>query len=239
MYTSLMDKIIEIRDKTLKKLANKLRNFYLAGGTALSLFYFKHRESYDLDFFTKDFSRRNIEEIISALSKDMGLEAELLVEQNKQGFARMMVYSLKTGVNSSLKIDFVEDVYKLLKPLRGIDGIPILAIEDIYFRKIITACGGIAAIDSVGRGSFIGGRQEAKDFFDLYFLSKTFMPLSNFVKEFCQQPQTESIIVWFRTYDRFLMKTGLLEIITDKQVEFLEMERHFKDETEKIIASEI
>ncbi|MDP2927845.1 MAG: nucleotidyl transferase AbiEii/AbiGii toxin family protein [Candidatus Omnitrophota bacterium] len=239
MYTSFVDKIIEVRDKTLKKLANKLGNFYLAGGTALSLFYFKHRESYDLDFFTKDFSRANIEEIISALSKDMGLEVELLAEQNRQGFARMMVYSLKVGDDSSLKIDFVEDVYKLLKPLKNIDGAPILAIEDIYFRKILTACGSIATVDSVGRSSFAGGRQEAKDFFDLYFLSKTFMPLSNFVNEFCQQPQKESIIVWFRTYDRFAMKTGLLEIITDKKVEFSEMERHFKNEVEKIVAGEI
>lgn len=234
-----MDKIIEIRGQALKKLGSKLGDFYLAGGTALSLFYFQHRESYDLDFFTKDFSRLKIEEIMSELSRDMGLAIELSGEQNKQGFARMMVYSLKIDDSSSLKIDFVEDVYKLLKPLKGIDGISILAIEDIYLRKILTACGSITTVDSVGRSSFTGGRQEAKDFFDLYFLSKTFMPLSSFVKEYCQQPQKESIIIWFRTYDRFEMKTGLLEIITNKKVTFQEMELHFKEETEKIIAAEL
>lgn len=234
-----MDKIIEIRDKALKKLANKLGDFYLAGGTALSLFYFQHRESYDLDFFTKNFSRLKIEEIMSGLSRDMGLAIELSGEQNKQGFARMMVYFLKIDDNSSLKIDFVEDVYKLLKPLKEIDGISILAIEDIYLRKILTACGSVTTVDSVGRNSFIGGRQEAKDFFDLYFLSKTFMPLSSFVNEYCQQPQKESIIIWFRTYDRFEMKTGLLEIITNKKVTFQEMELHFREETEKIIAAEL
>ncbi len=239
MYTLLMEKIIEIRDRTLKKLANKLEDFYLAGGTALSLFYFKHRESYDLDFFTKNFSRVKIEEIMSGLSKDMELAIELLGEENKQGFARMMVYSLKIDGNSSLKIDFVEDVYKLLKPLKEFDRIPILAIEDIYLRKILTASGSIAAVDSIGRSAFVGGRQEAKDFFDLYFLSKTFMPLSSFVNEYCQQPQKESIIIWFRTYDRLKMKTGLLEIMTDKKVTFLEMEHHFKDEVEKIIAGEL
>ena len=239
MYTLLMEKIIEIRDRTLKKLANKLEDFYLAGGTALSLFYFKHRESYDLDFFTKNFSRVKIEEIMSGLSKDMELAIELLGEENKQGFARMMVYSLKIDGNSSLKIDFVEDVYKLLKPLKEFDRIPILAIEDIYLRKILTASGSIAAVDSIGRSAFVGGRQEAKDFFDLYFLSKTFMPLSSFVNEYCQQPQKESIIIWFRTYDRLKMKTGLLEIMTNKKVTFLEMEHHFKDEVEKIIAAEL
>ena len=239
MYTLLMEKIIEIRDRTLKKLANKLEDFYLAGGTALSLFYFKHRESYDLDFFTKDFSRAKIEEIMSGLSEDMELAIELSGEQDKQGFARMMVYSLKIDDNNSLKIDFVEDVYKLLKPLKEFDGIPILAIEDIYLRKILTASGSIAAVDSIGRSAFVGGRQEAKDFFDLYFLSKTFMPLSSFVNEYCQQPQKESIIIWFRTYDRLKMKTGLLEIMTNKKVTFLEMEHHFKDEVEKIIAAEL
>jgi predicted nucleotidyltransferase len=239
MYISFMEKIIEIRDKALKKLANKLGDFYLAGGTALSLFYFKHRESYDLDFFTNGFSRVKIEKIISGLSKDIGLAIELSSEQNKQGFARVVVYYLKIDDDSSLKIDFVEDVYKLLKPLKEIDGIPILAIEDIYLRKILTACGSIATVDSIGRSSFAGGRQEAKDLFDLYFLSKTFMSLSSFVNEYCQQPQKESIIIWFRTYDRLEMKTGLLEIITNKKVAFSEMEHHFKDEIEKIIAGEL
>lgn len=234
-----MNKIIEIRDKTLTKLANKLEGFYLAGGTALSLFYFKHRESYDLDFFTKNFSKGKIEETMSGLSRDMGLTIELSGEQDKQGFARMMVYSLKIDNDSSLKIDFVEDVYKLLKPLKEFDGIPILALEDVYLRKILTVCGSIITVDSVGRSSFAGGRQEAKDFFDLYFLSKTFMPLSNFVNEYCQQSQKESVIIWFRTFHRLEMKAGLLEIITDKKVEFPEIERHFKDELDKIIAEEL
>jgi predicted nucleotidyltransferase len=234
-----MDKIIEIRDKALKKLANKLGDFYLAGGTALSLFYFQHRESYDLDFFTKDFSRVKIEEIMSGLSKDMGLAIELTDEQNKQGFAKIMVYALKIDENSSLKIDFVEDVYKLLKPLKEINGISILGIEDIYLRKILTASGSIVTVDSIGRGSFVGGRREAKDFFDLYFLSKTFMPLSSFVILYCHQPQKESMIIWYRTYDRFEMKTGLLEIITNKKITFQAMELHFKEEIGKIIAAEL
>lgn len=234
-----MKNIKGIRNDALRKLAHKLEGFYLAGGTALSLFYFHHRESYDLDFFSKDFSKEKIEILMSNLAKDLGLEIELLAEQSKQGFARMLVYSLKIDENASLKIDFVEDVYKLLEPLRKVDGMPILAIQDIYFRKILTACGSVRSIDIIGRKAFVGGRQEAKDFFDLYFLSNTFMPLSNFVNLYCRQPQKESIIIWYRTYDRLEMKTGLLEIITDKKVSFQEMERHFKEEIEKIITAEI
>jgi hypothetical protein len=234
-----VDKIIKIRNGALKQLANKLEGFYLAGGTALSLFYFQHRESYDLDFFTKDFSRTKIEILMSDLSKDIGLKAVLQGEVDKKGFAGMLVYALIIDEDNSLKIDFVGDVNKILEPLSIVDGIPILSKQDIYFRKILTACGSMPTVDSSGRNVFVGGRQEAKDFFDLYFLSKTYMSLSNFVAEYCQQPQKESIIVWFRSYDRLEIKAGLTEIKTDKQISFFEMEHHFKDEVDKIIAAEI
>ncbi|MDO8488852.1 MAG: hypothetical protein Q7S42_01900 [Candidatus Omnitrophota bacterium] len=65
------------------------------------------------------------------------------------------------------------------------------------------------------------------------------MALSDFVAEYCQHPQKESIIVWFRSYDRLEIKLGLNEIRTDKKVSFLEMEHYFKDEVDKIIAAEI
>ncbi len=234
-----MDKIIKTRNETLKLLANKLEGFYLAGGAALSLFYFQHRESLDLDFFTKDFSRTKIETLMSDLSKDIGLKAVLEGEVDKKGFAKMLVYSLRIDESDSLKIDFVGDVNKILEPLSMVDGISILSKQDIYLRKILTACGSITIVDSLGRSAFVGGRQEAKDFFDLYFLSKTYMSLSNFVAEYCQQPQKESIIVWFKSYDRLEIKAGLTEIRTDKKVSFFEMEHHFKDEVDKIIAAEI
>ena len=230
-----MDKIISIRNKTLKHLANKLESFYLAGGTALSLYYFQHRESYDLDFFTKNFSRVKIEEIMSGLSKDIELKAALEGEENKQGFAKMLVYSLIIDENNALKIDFVEDVYRLLKPLRVIDGIPVLTIEDVYFRKILTACGSIASVDPIGRSAFIGGRQEAKDFFDLYFLSTTFSPLSKFALGHCSYPQIESLAVWYRTYGRSSMQMDILDIETDKSVSFREMDNHFKREIEQLV----
>jgi hypothetical protein len=65
------------------------------------------------------------------------------------------------------------------------------------------------------------------------------MSLSKFVNEHCQQPQKESLIIWYRTYNRLEIKLGLLEINTDKKVEFQEMERHFKEEIDKIIIAEL
>ena len=222
-------------ESILKILSGKLDGFYLAGGTALSICYFHHRESYDLDFFTKDFSRAKIEKIVSILTDVLKIKPELSEEQNKKDKARYLIYTIQIDKENSLKIDFVEDVFELLRPFRNVDGIPALSIEDIYTRKIYAACGIIERIDSTGKQVFKGGRQEAKDYFDLYFLSTTFMPLSEFAIKYCSQTQIESIVIWFKTYDRFGIKSGLTDIITNKKVDPYEMERHFKKEIEQLI----
>ena len=61
------------------------------------------------------------------------------------------------------------------------------------------------------------------------------MPLSKFAVEYCDAAQIESIVVWYRTYDRVAIKLGLLDIITDKKVDFQEMERHFRYEIDQMI----
>ena len=228
--------IVEI-NRVLKALSGKMEGYYLTGGTALSLFYFEHRESYDLDFFTKEFSKERIEDIIKDLSADIGKKISLMSEESKKDKAQIRVYSYNLG-EEILKIDFVEDAYKLIKPPRIINGIPMLEKEDIYLRKIFATCGSCPEIDEIGNKRFKGGRQEAKDFFDLYFLSTTFMPLSKFAVEYCYPGQTESIVVWYRTYNRMAIKLGLLDISTDKKVDFQQMERHFRHEIEEMIEKE-
>jgi len=222
-------------EEVLKSLSHKTEGFYLAGGTALSLFYFHHRESYDLDFFTRDFSRTKAETVIKYLEGARGITATLAGRQIGKDKARVLVYSLKIAHGIAVKIDFVEDLYRMLKPLKRVDGIDILSIEDIYMRKIFAACGSRGDTNRAGKKHFIGGRQDAKDFFDLYYLSHTFMPLSVFAHRYCDEMQVESIVVWYRTYDRMAMKLGLRDIITDKKYEYQEMERYFKGEVEELV----
>ncbi|MFH0764565.1 MAG: nucleotidyl transferase AbiEii/AbiGii toxin family protein [Candidatus Omnitrophota bacterium] len=229
-----MNPVIKEMYRVLKVLSGRLNGYYLTGGTALSLFYFQHRESYDLDFFTKEFSRKRIEDIIKGLSVDIDKKISLIGEESREDKAKMLMYSYDVG-KEVLKIDFVEDLYKLIKPPRIIDGIPVLEKEDIYLRKIFAACGSYAKINEIGNKEFKGGRQEAKDFFDLYFLSTTFMPLSKFAVRYCIPGQIESIVVWYRTYDRMAIKLGLLDINTDKKINFREMERHFRYEIGQMI----
>jgi len=239
MYIYIMENILIFRDKVLEILKNRLDGFYLAGGTALSVFYYQHRKSFDLDFFTQNFSKIRIEQIMGELSKLIKLNVELGMEQNQKGMAKILIYFVEINKENSLKIDFVEDVVQLIKKLNIINDIPVLSLEDIYIRKIYAISGVSQSPDSVGRKNIIGGRQEAKDLFDLYFLSTTFMPLSEFAASYCSQQQIENIIIWYRTYNRTMIKLGLNDIVTNKTVDYVTIERHFKSEVERIIMKSI
>lgn len=224
------------QQKLLEVFAGKLEEFYLAGGTALALFYFRHRLSEDLDFFTQQFERTRVIRIIEKLEgqfpkKTITLEAE----QSRPERARMMIYHVHWAKKEFIKIDFVEDFLKLIKPLKMVDYIPVLSLEDIFLRKIFAITGAFQATDQAGRKQLLGGRQEAKDFYDLYCLSHTFMPLSKFAIEYCDAVRQEGMIHWFHTYDRFEMKTGLLDLKTNEKTDYREIERHFKNEIDRLV----
>src|SRR3989338_8508550 len=101
-----MEKVLIERDKVLKALVGKIDGLYLAGGTALSLFYFHHRESYDLDFFTKEFSQSKIKNIISYLAQSTCRKIELAIVRDKKDMAQVMIYHLRINKDELLKIDF-------------------------------------------------------------------------------------------------------------------------------------
>jgi hypothetical protein len=93
--------------------------FYLAGGTAV-YYYLKHRESIDLDFFTKKkFDFRDFKKIfenfnVLFLSKDtVYLEID------------------------EIKFSFFYYPYELLKPLLKFDIIRIASLEDILCMKVL------------------------------------------------------------------------------------------------------
>ena len=235
----MINKLVEYQDRVLKSLADKMEDFYLAGGTALSRVYFKHRISYDLDFFTKKFSRTKISLTMQGLARSLKLQASLVKEQNKKGMAKIAVYYIYINKRQTLKIDFVEDFFELIKPLKMVDGINVLSLEDIYSRKIFAISGAIETIDLIGRRVLEGGRQEAKDFYDLYILSYTFMRLSEFARRYCDFVRKEGLITWFRSYDRMKMKTGLLDIMTENKIDYTNMERHFKEEINRLVEKEM
>ena len=226
-------------NKTLECLSGKIDDFYLAGGTALSLFYFNHRFSQDLDFFTKAFSVLKIRNTVELLNGELKKRVELLSSQTKKDKVRIQVFLVKIGKSASLKIDFVEDYVKLLKPLKTINGINVLSLEDIYIRKIFAISGTAHILDGTGRKISTGGRQEAKDFYDLYCLSNTFINISDFLFKYGSPVILEAIIRWYRGYDRLKIKSGLLDLETRRKVDYAEIERHFKKQINRIIQKEV
>ena len=62
----------EIRDaqqKILKVFSKTAKNFALAGGTALELYYLNHRFSADLDFFSSTYDTAEIHALVCAFKK--------------------------------------------------------------------------------------------------------------------------------------------------------------------------
>lgn len=234
-----MKKLFQWQDKILKVLAGSIDDYCLGGGIALSKFYFHHRESLDLDFFTPKFSRKDIISLIEFLSEHIKKDFKLIGEQQDKDKVRILIFSAPLSTNEVIKIDFIEDYIKKLKPPKQIDRIWVFSLEDIYLRKIYTITGTIERLNSIGRKISMGGRQEAKDFCDLYFLSHTFMNLSDFAFKHCNPTIQESLVRWFRAYSRMDMMTGLLELKIKKRIDYKEMERHFKQEIDCLLEKQI
>lgn len=234
-----MEAISRWQDKVLKILAGRIDDYCLGGGTALSKAYFHHRLSLDLDFFTLKFSRREIISLIKFLSDKLAKEFKLAAEQQNKDKVRIMIFNAPLNSGITIKIDFIEDYIRRLKQTRQIDGIWVFSLEDIYLRKIYAITGTIQTFDLVGRKISKGGRQEAKDFYDLYFLSHTFMGLSKFAFKYCDITMQESLIRWFRTYSRMDIKTGLSDLNIKNRIDYKEMEKHFKREIDYLLERQI
>lgn len=98
-----------------------VKPFYLAGGTACSL-YLGHRFSFDLDFFTeKDFSIKTIIERLKKLGK-LGIENEV-----KNTFV---------GKFRGARISFFKYQYLPIDKLNNFQGIKVAGLKDIVCMKL-------------------------------------------------------------------------------------------------------
>lgn len=190
----------------------KFKNYYLTGGTALA-FHFKHRFSEDLDFFTQSYDPKTPDQIMEYLKKETGFSYKFKTENTDPRFVQMKVFTLSLPKNFPLKIDFVRDAFTLSHPpKKGID-----SIENIYFRKCSIATRTFGKIDILGQ-EIPGGRQTAKDLFDLYFLSKHAKPLNQFCFDHFTDQELERLCLWYRRFNRLNLKIDLQELITDEDI---------------------
>lgn len=120
MFTRGLSKQTQKNLESLKSLSF-VKNYYLAGGTALSL-HFGHRTSYDLDFFSQTPATPEI--IRSQLSNLGNLE----IFQNNEGTFN--------GVLNGVKLSFFIYPYPLLRPTLDFAGIKVADVLDIACMKI-------------------------------------------------------------------------------------------------------
>lgn len=125
------------------------KSFFLTGGTALSGFYFYHRESLDLDLFTfETIEIEPVRQIFQSYAKTAHLSYDHRVAT--QGYHKFFL----TGKKKELKIDLVREQKVHFGKLRTFDDIIVDSVENIGSNKITA----------------IFNRTEAKDFIDLYFI---------------------------------------------------------------------
>jgi predicted nucleotidyltransferase component of viral defense system len=123
---------------------------YLTGGTALSRFYFRHRLSDDLDFFTTTDDLKLIATDFVARLQARGFTIE--IDKLDVYFARILAE--EKGVK--LKLEFVREFNLYGELIKTDKGIYINNLEDIGANKI----------------SAFEDRAEIKDIIDLYFITQ-------------------------------------------------------------------
>lgn len=139
----------ELVIEAFKKEPILLKNFYLTGGTALSIFYLNHRQSEDLDFFSeKRFEPREVIDLVHQWGSVYRFEVQLKQIED------VLIFDFRFKGGGRAKVDFNYYPYKRLKESNPINGLSVDSRVDIAVNKLLLT----------------NQRTDIKDFVDLYFL---------------------------------------------------------------------
>jgi predicted nucleotidyltransferase component of viral defense system len=140
-----------LKHDLLKALFRHTENFFLTGGSALSIFYFDHRISYDLDLFSvNDIDWHVLSNEIISIGRNIGADITFL--SNSPTFRR---YRVNRNKEQEI-IDFVHEMVPQVYPQKNVFGdIIVDTPEEMAVNKWCTLL----------------GRADIKDVIDLYFLS--------------------------------------------------------------------
>ena len=123
------------------------RYFYLTGGTALSAFYFQHRYSEDLDFFSHGVELLSIPKLMERAGRHLKRPVQQV--QTSPGFMRYLI-------GKELKVDVVGDVGFRVGSPELIENYMVDTLKNLAVNKVCA----------------ILGRLDAKDYVDLYWILK-------------------------------------------------------------------
>ncbi|MBU0570146.1 nucleotidyl transferase AbiEii/AbiGii toxin family protein [Patescibacteria group bacterium] len=140
------------KQKQILELASRdeiiTKQFFLTGGTALSYFYFEHRFSEDLDFFSEE--RYNPKRILSWVSSvGDSLKAKKIEQQDLTGQHTFFFYFSR---NTKVKVDFSHFPFDHLGTFKKFNSLRVSSIDDIAINKVHA----------------ITTRKRARDYLDLY-----------------------------------------------------------------------
>jgi len=175
-----MTKLYDIQEIVAKQVFETLEGVLLCGGTALARCYLQHRVSYDLDFFMN--SRFDPQVLLKQLNEDAGIQVEDVVIDHRDGIA-VQIHGMTRVNDFPLKISFIEDVYDGMFPTvwKDMGSISVCTddLDGLMHRKLRT----ISGVGLSVTGHPEGGRQAARDLFDIYVLSTSYKPVPQFIEE--------------------------------------------------------
>jgi hypothetical protein len=136
------------------------QQFYLAGGTAVALYY-GHRRSVDLDWFTS----QPLGDALRLAGALRSIRAEFVTKRTSPGGLQ--------GMLASVWMSFLEFRYPLLQPLAEWEemGCQLAGLDDLACMKL----------------SAIAQRGSRKDFYDVYMLVNPHRPLSELLALYRQK----------------------------------------------------
>lgn len=142
-YRTVYPKTLELLKELMKM--NELQDFFLVGGTALAL-QLGHRISVDIDLFTQnDFDTAKLFN---------QLNSKFRVNDKTEDINTLNINIIPVESKNIVKVDLIKYAYPLINPIKEIDDIRLLSIEDIIPMKL----------------SAVAGRGSKKDFYDIYYL---------------------------------------------------------------------
>lgn len=127
------------------------RSFFLTGGTALSAFYFGHRESKDFDLFSMEpFNAQQVRTLVEKIASELGsiVEAKVVTTDYQE------LYLHHSQDAWTQRIDIVAEQPKHFGMITKVDAVRVDSLENIGSNKILT----------------LFGRFEPKDYVDFYTL---------------------------------------------------------------------
>ena len=199
--------LLKAQKQILQVVTSSKSNVYLVGGTALAIRY-KHRYSEDLDFFTQRWTKALHRTLAKRITTATGFPARLIAEQRKPGLAGVAFYNFQITTKDLLKVDVIEDFDRLLHPV-GLDG--VASLDDICLRKLRAVIGWRGRRSSTGQ-ELSGGRQEAKDLFDVWYLSTHHAPLHEWFPAHFSREDYARLTRWLQAMTRQETTFALLDV---------------------------